>query len=106
MKNSKDELKATAIIEEVFEKTSEEYLGHRIDEPIEQATASFEFDREAPVTHQAFNQVTSDFVRHIYERGMRCRQEMSATETGAEAVPVAFCIVTLTSPSGLLTVNV
>lgn len=88
MKNSKDELRAAAIIEEVFEKTSEEYLKLRIDEPIEQAASKFEFDREAPVTNEIFNQITSDFVRHIYERGMRCRQELSVTEAGVETVAI------------------
>jgi hypothetical protein len=88
MMNSDGKRKAATIVEEVFQETNEEYLKLRIDEPIERATANFEFDRDAPVTHQTFTQVTSDFVRHIYERGMRCRQEMSTTEAGAEAVAI------------------
>jgi hypothetical protein len=62
MTNSEGERKAAAIIEEVFEKTSEEYLQLRIDKPIEKAAASFEFDRDAAITHQFFTQVTGDFV--------------------------------------------
>ena len=70
MTNSDGEGKAAAIIEEVLEKTAEEYLQLRIDEPIEKAVASFEFDRDAPVTHQTFTQVTTDFVRHVYEQAL------------------------------------
>jgi hypothetical protein len=88
MTNSDGEGKAAAIIEEILEKTAEEYLQLRIDEPIEKAVASFEFDRDAPVTHQTFTQVTTDFVRHVYERCLWCRQEMSAMEACAEAVAI------------------
>ena len=86
MTNSKDEPRAAAIIEEIFEKTSEEYLQLRIDKFIEEAAASFEFDRDAPITHQTFTQVTADFVRHLYKRGLWPRQEMSAVEACTEAV--------------------
>lgn len=80
--------RAEAVIEEVFEKTSEEYLQLRIDEPIEKTAASFEFDRTAPVTHQTFTQVTRDFVRKLYENGLGCWQKMSAEAALAEAVAI------------------
>jgi len=80
--------KAGAIIEEVLEKTAEEYLRVRIEEPIEKAASSFEFDRNAPVTHQSFAQVTRDFVRHVYQRSLGCRQELSEAEAQAEAVAI------------------
>ena len=80
--------RAEAVIEEVFEKTSEEYLQLRIDEPIEKATASFEFDRTAPVTHQTFTQVTRDFVRHVYQKALWGWQNMSAREALDEAVAI------------------
>ena len=78
MTNSESNNKAATIIEEVLEKTDEKYLHRRIDEPIERAAASFEFDREAQVTHQTFIQVTTDFVRHVYEQAHGCWQKMSA----------------------------
>jgi len=80
--------RAEAVIEEVFEKTSEEYLHLRIDEPIEKAAASFEFDRTAPVTHQTFTQVTRDFVRHVYRKALWGWQKMSAGEALDEAVEI------------------
>ena len=86
--NSDGKRKAVVIIKEVFEKTSEEYLQLRIDEPIERATASFEFDRDAPVTHQTFTRVIADFVRHVYEQGLWGKQELTVAQASAEAVAI------------------
>jgi hypothetical protein len=88
MMNSESNGKAATIIEEVLEKTDEEYLHRRIDEPIERATGSFVFNKDAPVTHQTFIQVTTNFVRHIYEQAHGCWQEMSAEKAYAEAVAI------------------
>jgi hypothetical protein len=88
MTNSELKRKAAAIIEEVFEKTSEEYLQSRIDEPVEKAAASFEFDQDSPITHQTFIQVITDFVRHVYKQGVFLRQEMSEREACAEAIAI------------------
>jgi hypothetical protein len=87
MTNS-EKKRAEAVIEEVFKKTSEEYLQLRIDEPIEKAAASFEFNRTAPVTHQTFNQVIRDFVRHVYQKALWGWQKMSAGEALTEAVAI------------------
>lgn len=88
MTNSESKPEAARIIEEAFERISEEYLHIRIDEPIEKAAASFEFDREAPVTHQTFSQITRDFVRHIYGQGPWWWRKMSIPEAGAEALAI------------------
>ena len=88
MTNSEGKRKANAIIEEVFEKAGEEYLQLRIDEPVEKAAASFEFDQDSPITHHTFIQIITDFVRHVYKQGLYPRQEMSATEACAEAVAI------------------
>ena len=88
MTNSEDKRKAAAIIEEVFEKTSEEYLQSRIDEPVEKAAASFDFDQDFQITHQTFTQVITDFVRHVYKQGLCPRQEMSEAEACAEAIAI------------------
>jgi hypothetical protein len=88
MTNSEWKRKANAIIEEVFEKAGEEYLQLRIDEPVEKAAASFEFDRDAQVTYQSFTQVTTEFVRHMYGQGLLPGQEISSVEACAEAVAI------------------
>jgi hypothetical protein len=88
MTNFEPNGKAATIIEEVLEEINDEYLYRRIDEPIERSAASFEFDRDAPVTHQTFIQVITGFVRHVYEQAHGCWQEMSAKEAYAEAVAI------------------
>ena len=88
MTNSKGKPEPAKIIEEVFEQISEQYLHLMIDEPIEKAAASFEFDQEAPVTHKTFIQVTRDFVRHVYEKALWGWEKMSATEARTEAVAI------------------
>ena len=88
MMNSEGKRKAAALIREVFEKTGEEYLQLRIDEPIARAAASFEFDRHLPVTHQTFTQVIADFVRHVYEQGLWRKQKLTVREARAEAVAI------------------
>ena len=80
--------RAETIIQEVFEKINDEYLRVRIEEPIEKAAASFEFDRTVPVTHQTFTQVTRDFVRHVYQRAMWGWQIMPAEKALTEAVAI------------------
>lgn len=86
--NSEDKRKAAAIIKEVLEKTSEEYLQMRIDEPVEKATASFEFDRDASVTHEIFIRVIADFVRHMYEQALWGQQKLTSPQAIAEAVAI------------------
>lgn len=88
MTNSKDKRKAAASIREVFEKMSEEYLQLRIDEPVWKAATSFEFDRDAPVTHQTFMNVIADFVRHVHDQGLWGKEELTVAQAGAEAVAI------------------
>jgi len=88
MMNSEEKRKAAALIREVFEKTSEEYLHLRIDEPVEKAVASFEFDRHGEVTHETFTRVIADFVCHVYEQGLWGKQKITAAVASAEAVAI------------------
>jgi hypothetical protein len=88
MTNSEAERRAAAIIKEVFALISEEYLQVRIDEPIERAAASFDFDQTASVTHQRFTQVIRDFVRHVYQKALWGWQKMPPEKALAEAVAI------------------
>ena len=88
MMNSKDKRKAAAIIREVFEKTSEEYLQLRINEPIEKTATSFKFDKNAPVTHKIFNRVIADFVHHLYEHALWGKQALTVPQASAKAMAI------------------
>jgi hypothetical protein len=88
MTNSEAERRAAMTIKEVFALISEEYLQVRIDEPIERAAASFEFDQTASVTHQRFTQVIRNFVGHVYQKALLGWQEMPSEKALAEAVAI------------------
>jgi hypothetical protein len=76
------------IIEQIFNLTDEEYLYRFIDHPIEEAAVEFDFDRNAPATHQAFIGIIGDFVHHIYKNGLCIRQTLSVTQARTEAMAI------------------
>jgi hypothetical protein len=76
---------AARIIEEVFKLIDEDYLYQLIDRRIEKAAVNFEFDTEAPMTHQTFIQIIGNFVDHIYANGILIRQTLSVSQARAEA---------------------
>jgi len=88
MTNSNARNKANKILEEVLELIDEEYMQQTIDEPIEKAVESFEFNDTIPVTHQTFIRIIGDFVRHIYEHGISVRQQLSTSQAHTEMMAV------------------
>ena len=76
------------ILDEIFELIDEKYMQQTIDKPIEKAAASFEFDDTAPVTHHNFIQITSKFVKHIYEHGAGVRQQLSTSQARTEMTAI------------------
>ena len=79
---------AARIIEQVFKLIDEKYLYQFIDQRIEEAAVEFEFDRNAPTTHQTFIRIIGDFVHHIYKNGLCIRQTLSVTQARAEAMAI------------------
>ena len=86
--NSDNGRDANRIIEKIFELLDEQYLYQSIDKIIEDAAASFEFDKKAPITHQYFIRIIGDFVKHIFENGVRLQQIMSAPQAQTEAIAI------------------
>jgi hypothetical protein len=88
MTNFDGNLDPAGIIEQIFKLTDEEYLYQFIDQRIEEAAVEFEFDRNAPRTHQAFIGIIGDFVHHIYEDGLCIPQTLSVTQARTEAMVI------------------
>lgn len=86
MTNFRDKKRAVAVIEKVLELTDEEYLQRLIDKPVEKVFASFEFDRNARVSHYYFMDVVGDFVRRIYLDGLGASRNLSRSQARAEAL--------------------
>jgi len=86
MMSSKSRQNAEEILDAVFELLDAHHLYETIDEPIEKAIASFPFDIKTPVTHDYFIEITSRFVRHIYEQGLFIRQKLSLSQARSETI--------------------
>jgi hypothetical protein len=84
--SSDNNLDAAKIIEEVFELLDEQYLYQFIDKRIEQATAVFELEQRATMTHEIFIHTIGDYLHHIYKTGFWIRQIMSIAQARAEAM--------------------
>ena len=86
MMSSKSRQNAEEILDVVFELLDDYHLYETIDEPIEKAFASFAFDIKTPVTHDYFIEITSRFVRHIYQQGLFIRQKLSISQASSETI--------------------
>ena len=88
MTNSDTRKESGIILDEIFELIDERYMQETIDKPIEKAAARFEFDDTVPVTHHNFIQITSKFVKHIYEHGAGVRQQLSTLQARTEMTAI------------------
>ena len=88
MTNSKNIERVTGIIEQILELTDEEYLQSRIDKPVENMLAAFEYDINAQISHRYFMDTISDFVRNIYLHNPGISQDLSRSQASAEALSI------------------
>ena len=88
MMNFDPKSEAERIIDEVFDLVREEHLIRFIDEPIEEAAASFDLHGSVPVTFEVFNTGTGRFVSHVYKHGLTVRKILSTSQAYAEALQI------------------
>jgi hypothetical protein len=74
------------VVNAILELLTEERISSEIDEPMEQAAQSFRFKVEGGISHSVFNRAIAEFVRHIYEKGIRLRRHLSEEEALGEAI--------------------
>jgi hypothetical protein len=65
---------------------SEERLLAEIDQPIDEAVQAFRSELRGPFSHSSFNEVVGDFIRHVYQTGLRLLRRLSKPEALSEAV--------------------
>ena len=75
--NSKSRSATEKTINDVLDLTGEPYLNQYIDEPIDKATNSFRFIDTNSLTPLKFIQSISNYIKHIYQHGLRVKQELS-----------------------------
>ena len=75
-------------IEKIFSLLDEEHMRKEIDEPIEKAATGFRFDQKEIFTYAHFKRLIADFVRHIYEHGLRIPKKILSSHAFTEAVDI------------------
>lgn len=76
--------KIQAIMEEIFELLDEAFLQKKIDQPIEQAAASFKYNQDASFSYSYFLRVTGRFLQHLYKHALG--RKLTLTQASAEMI--------------------
>lgn len=74
------------VLDKVICLLSHERILAEVDQPIDQAIQVFQLETEGPLSHPRFNQIVTEFVRHVYQIGIRLPRYLSNTEALSEAV--------------------
>ena len=65
---------------------SEERILAEIDQPLDQAVQAFRLELRGPLSNSSFNEVVGEFIRHVYQMGLRLPRRLSKLEALTEAV--------------------
>ena len=86
MTNFEQNFSSENILDTIINLLNEERLVREIDEPIDLTVKAFQIKTELPLSHSDFNRVITEFVRRIYQKGLRLPRHLSDQEALAEAV--------------------
>ena len=74
------------LIKYILLQLDNEYLAHRIDTPLENAAAEFQFDENELLSYEKFLKLTGAFIRHIYRKGYGVRRQLTEQQSIIEAI--------------------
>ena len=86
MTNSEQNLSSEKILDTIIDLLNGERMTREIDEPIDLTVKAFQIKTKLPLSHSDFNRVIAEFVRRIYQKGLRITRHLSDQEALAEAV--------------------
>ena len=86
MPSSEPVRSAEEALDKIESLLSEEVLLAEVDQPLDQAAQAFRLELEQPLSHLSFNRAVGEFVRHVYQTGLRLPRQLSESEGIAEAV--------------------
>jgi len=69
-------------VEAITAKLDQTLIKSRFDEPIDKAVRQFTHKASCPVTHNQFHKVITEFVVHIYDKGLNARWMLSGEPLG------------------------
>jgi hypothetical protein len=88
MRSCETDERAREIVDGMVELLDEEWLQREIDAPIDLVLAAFSFDEHLPFSHQFFHRTIGDFVRRLYQRGLRLKQNLTSKQARVEALHI------------------
>jgi hypothetical protein len=74
------------LIKYILVQLDDEYLAHRINNPLENAAAKFQFDENEPLLYENFLKLTGAFIGHIYLKGYGVRRQLTEQQSTIEAI--------------------
>ena len=87
MMNSKEKVQPETFLENTLNLLSETRISILVDEPINRASQTFNIKIKTPISHSGFNRIITEFVCHLYEKGLRLPRLLTDhQEALAEAV--------------------
>jgi hypothetical protein len=73
-------------VDRVLGLLGEEKLLAEIDQRLNEAVQAFRMELAVPISATSFGEIVSDFIRHVYQRGLPLPRRLSKPEAFAEAV--------------------
>jgi len=83
-----DTRQAREIVERFFTLLDEERVRCKIDESVDRALANFKFNENAPFSTRLFHEVIAEFVRQVWEQGVKFHRNLNAETALAEAIAI------------------
>ena len=80
--NSDIKTRARKKIETITAKLDHSLIKSQFDEPIDEAVRQFTHSTDCPITHKQFHKIITEFMVHIYDRGMNVHWMVSAEPLG------------------------
>ena len=74
------------LIKDILLQLDDEYLAHRIDNPLKRAGAEFQFDENERLSYEKFLNLIGAFIRHIYLKGYGVRRQLTEQQSIIEAI--------------------
>jgi len=86
LRNSESVRSAEETLDEIASLLSEEQILAEVDQLLDQAAQAFRLELESPLSHSSFNRAVGEFVRHVYQTGLRLSRHLSESEAMTEAI--------------------
>jgi hypothetical protein len=82
LKNTDIKIRARKTVETITAKLDHSLIKIQFDESIDEAARQFTHKAGCPISHKEFHKIITDFVMHIYDKGLNANWKLSAEPLG------------------------